>query len=152
MLIYVLIKCCLFWWECNSKSDLKLTRTRIEMIKKKRNAVQKYLRNDVADLLRNGLDTNAYGRVTFLFLFYFLQNLLCIFINLSKFWFRNLKILWFMNPRQFRNLIHKSSWAKILRIFLKKCGHIIFEFFKENRRSSESGEKNKKVWRFLCKM
>ncbi|KAL0441544.1 UNVERIFIED_CONTAM: hypothetical protein Sradi_0093300 [Sesamum radiatum] len=44
------------------KSDIKLTNTRIEMIKKKRNAVQKYLRNDIADLLRNGLDYNAYGR------------------------------------------------------------------------------------------
>ncbi|KAL0415247.1 UNVERIFIED_CONTAM: hypothetical protein Slati_3356600 [Sesamum latifolium] len=44
------------------KSDIKLTKTRIEMIKKKRNAVQKYLRNDIADLLRNGLDYNAYGR------------------------------------------------------------------------------------------
>ncbi|KAK4395261.1 hypothetical protein Sango_1680400 [Sesamum angolense] len=32
------------------------------MIKKKRNAVQKYLRNDIAHLLRNGLDYNAYGR------------------------------------------------------------------------------------------
>lgn len=46
-----------------SKSDIKLTRTRIEIIKKKRNATQKYLRNDVADLLRNGLDVNAFGRV-----------------------------------------------------------------------------------------
>ncbi|XP_011072343.1 muscle M-line assembly protein unc-89 isoform X2 [Sesamum indicum] len=44
------------------KSDIKLTKTRIEMIKKKRNAVQKYLRNDIGDLLRNGLDYNAYGR------------------------------------------------------------------------------------------
>ncbi|KAK4428082.1 hypothetical protein Salat_1577200 [Sesamum alatum] len=44
------------------KSDIKLTKTRIEMIKKKRNAVQKYLRNDISDLLTNGLDYNAYGR------------------------------------------------------------------------------------------
>ncbi|KAK6124977.1 hypothetical protein DH2020_041251 [Rehmannia glutinosa] len=47
---------------CKCKSDSKATRTRIEIIKKKRNAMQKYLRNDVADLLKNGLDINAYGR------------------------------------------------------------------------------------------
>lgn len=29
---------------------------------KKRNSVERYLRKDIADLLRNGLDTNAYGR------------------------------------------------------------------------------------------
>ncbi|KAG8379934.1 hypothetical protein BUALT_Bualt07G0141300 [Buddleja alternifolia] len=49
-----------FYTKC--KSDIKVTRTRIEMIKRKRKAMQKYLRNDVADLLRNGLDINAYGR------------------------------------------------------------------------------------------
>ncbi|KAL3840900.1 hypothetical protein ACJIZ3_025491 [Penstemon smallii] len=49
-----------FYSKC--KSDIKLTRTRVDMIMKKRNAMQKYLRNDVADLLKNGLDTNAYGR------------------------------------------------------------------------------------------
>ncbi|KAG6422292.1 hypothetical protein SASPL_118858 [Salvia splendens] len=50
-----------FFSKC--KSDIKLTRTRIAIITKKRNATQKYLRNDVADLLRNGLDTNAFNRV-----------------------------------------------------------------------------------------
>ncbi|KAL7099875.1 hypothetical protein ACP275_09G113500 [Erythranthe tilingii] len=49
-----------FYTKC--KSDLKLTRTRVEMIRKKRNAVEKYLRKDVADLLKNKLDSNAYGR------------------------------------------------------------------------------------------
>ncbi|XP_073126152.1 uncharacterized protein [Henckelia pumila] len=49
-----------FYSRC--KSDIKQTRTRIELIKKKRNAMQKYLRNDIADLLKNGLDTDAYGR------------------------------------------------------------------------------------------
>ena len=47
---------------CKCKTDLKMVRTRIEIITKKRNATQKYLRNDVADLLKNGLDHNAYGR------------------------------------------------------------------------------------------
>lgn len=49
-----------FYSKC--KTDIKLTKTRIEMIKRKRNAVQKYLRNDIVDLLKNGLDYNAYGR------------------------------------------------------------------------------------------
>ncbi|KAL1551490.1 hypothetical protein AAHA92_19329 [Salvia divinorum] len=44
------------------KSDIKLTRTRIEIITKKRNATQKYLRSDVADLLRNGMDSHAFDR------------------------------------------------------------------------------------------
>ncbi|PIN10815.1 Spindle pole body protein [Handroanthus impetiginosus] len=49
-----------FFSKC--KSNVKLTRTRIEHIKKKRNATEKYLRNDISDLLKNGLDINAYGR------------------------------------------------------------------------------------------
>ncbi|KAK9281429.1 hypothetical protein L1049_004331 [Liquidambar formosana] len=49
-----------FYTKC--KSWIKPTKVRIEVIKKKRNAMQKYLRNDIADLLRNGLDINAYGR------------------------------------------------------------------------------------------
>ncbi|GFP88891.1 ist1-like protein [Phtheirospermum japonicum] len=47
---------------CKCKSDIKMARTRIEIARKKRIAMQKYLRIDVADLLRNGLDVNAYGR------------------------------------------------------------------------------------------
>ncbi|XP_047957943.1 uncharacterized protein LOC125203598 [Salvia hispanica] len=49
-----------FFSKC--KSDVKLTRTRIDIITKKRNATQKYLRNDVADLLRNGMDSHAFDR------------------------------------------------------------------------------------------
>ncbi|KAF3450763.1 hypothetical protein FNV43_RR06852 [Rhamnella rubrinervis] len=49
-----------FYNKC--KSDIKITKTRLETIKKKRNAVQKYMKNDIADLLRSGLDINAYGR------------------------------------------------------------------------------------------
>ncbi|KAF9617672.1 hypothetical protein IFM89_037906 [Coptis chinensis] len=44
------------------KSLIKLTNTRIDAIKRKRNAMQKYLKKDIADLLANGLDINAYGR------------------------------------------------------------------------------------------
>nr|XP_043617558.1 uncharacterized protein LOC122589335 [Erigeron canadensis] len=50
-----------FYTKC--KSEVKMTLKRIEMIKRKRNAMQKFLRNDVADLLKTGLESNAYGRV-----------------------------------------------------------------------------------------
>ncbi|KAM6582241.1 hypothetical protein CsatB_009243 [Cannabis sativa] len=44
------------------KSLIKLTKTRIDVIRRKKNATQKFLKKDVADLLANGLDINAYGR------------------------------------------------------------------------------------------
>ncbi|KAK0570484.1 hypothetical protein LWI29_001915 [Acer saccharum] len=44
------------------KSLIKLTKSRIDVIRRKRNATQKFLKKDVADLLYNGLDINAYGR------------------------------------------------------------------------------------------
>ncbi|MFS8000187.1 putative vacuolar protein sorting-associated protein Ist1 [Helianthus anomalus] len=50
-----------FYLRC--KSEMKTTMRRMEIIKRKRNAVQKFLRNDVADLLTNGLYTNAYDRL-----------------------------------------------------------------------------------------
>ncbi|XP_071711708.1 uncharacterized protein [Rutidosis leptorrhynchoides] len=40
-----------------------MTLKRIEMIKRKRNAMQKFLKNDVVDLLQTGLESNAYTRV-----------------------------------------------------------------------------------------
>lgn len=48
---------------------VKLTKTRLEAINRKRNAVEKYLKKDIVDLLKNGLDYNAYGRVSSLFLY-----------------------------------------------------------------------------------
>ncbi|CAL5199876.1 unnamed protein product [Lathyrus oleraceus] len=44
------------------KTNLKLIKTRLETIRKKRTAVQRFLKKDLADLLRNSLDYNAYGR------------------------------------------------------------------------------------------
>lgn len=44
------------------KPLLKLTKNRIEVIKRKRRATEKFLKKDVADLLHSGLDINAYGR------------------------------------------------------------------------------------------
>ncbi|XP_074280978.1 uncharacterized protein LOC141605941 [Silene latifolia] len=45
-----------------SKSLIKQARTRIEVVRRKRNATQKFLRKDVADLLANGLESNAFAR------------------------------------------------------------------------------------------
>ncbi|XP_042482130.1 uncharacterized protein LOC122062575 [Macadamia integrifolia] len=44
------------------KSSIKLIKARIDVIRRKRKAMQKFLKKDVADLLVNGLDINAYGR------------------------------------------------------------------------------------------
>ncbi|KAK7319996.1 hypothetical protein RJT34_04725 [Clitoria ternatea] len=44
------------------KSLLKLTKSRIDVIRRKRRATEKFLKKDIADLLFNGLDINAYGR------------------------------------------------------------------------------------------
>ncbi|KAI4380416.1 hypothetical protein MLD38_006611 [Melastoma candidum] len=44
------------------KSLIKLTRTRIDVIQRKRGATEKFLKKDIADLLSNGLDINAYER------------------------------------------------------------------------------------------
>lgn len=46
-----------------SKSLIKLTKSRIDVIRRKRRATEKFLKKDIADLLLNGLDINAYGRV-----------------------------------------------------------------------------------------
>ncbi|CAM8920168.1 unnamed protein product [Rhodiola kirilowii] len=37
-------------------------RARIELIRKKRIARERFLKKDIADLIANGLDINAYGR------------------------------------------------------------------------------------------
>ncbi|XP_010538026.1 PREDICTED: uncharacterized protein LOC104812521 isoform X2 [Tarenaya hassleriana] len=50
-----------FYTKC--KSVVKATKTRVEGVKRKKNAVCKYLKKDIADLLKNRLDHNAYGRV-----------------------------------------------------------------------------------------
>lgn len=44
------------------KLAARMTKARLEMIKKKRIAMHKFLRNDIAELLKNGLDKNAYDR------------------------------------------------------------------------------------------
>ncbi|KAK8581225.1 hypothetical protein V6N12_071460 [Hibiscus sabdariffa] len=49
-----------FYTKC--KSAIKMIKMRLETIKKKRSAVEKNLKNDVVDLLMNGLDYNAYSR------------------------------------------------------------------------------------------
>uniref|UniRef100_A0A5B7AJL5 Regulator of Vps4 activity in the MVB pathway protein n=1 Tax=Davidia involucrata TaxID=16924 RepID=A0A5B7AJL5_DAVIN len=44
------------------KSLIKLTRTRIDVIQRNKDARQRIMKKDIADLLANGLDINAYGR------------------------------------------------------------------------------------------
>ncbi|KAL2332379.1 hypothetical protein Fmac_019960 [Flemingia macrophylla] len=52
------------------------------MIRKKRNAVQKFLKKDIADLLSHGLDYNAYGRAEGLLVE---KNVSSCYENISKF-------------------------------------------------------------------
>lgn len=49
-----------FMW---SKPLIKATRTRIEVVRRRAEAKQRFLKEDLAKLLTNGLDINAYGRV-----------------------------------------------------------------------------------------
>ncbi|KAJ8755974.1 hypothetical protein K2173_024519 [Erythroxylum novogranatense] len=49
-----------FYTKC--KSSMKTMKCRMEVLKKKKNTVAKYLKNDMADLIRNGFDYNAYCR------------------------------------------------------------------------------------------
>ncbi|KAJ4846407.1 hypothetical protein Tsubulata_006032, partial [Turnera subulata] len=44
------------------KSLIKTTKNRIDVNRRKKNATLKFLKRDMADLLSNGLDINAYGR------------------------------------------------------------------------------------------
>ncbi|XP_022893355.1 uncharacterized protein LOC111407889 [Olea europaea var. sylvestris] len=44
------------------KSLIKATRTRIEVVRRRAEAKQRFLKEDLAKLLSNGLDINAYGR------------------------------------------------------------------------------------------
>ena len=75
------------------KSLIKLTNRRIDVIRRKRRATEKFLKKDIADLLLNGLDINAYGRVidpllffTFIFLRFNLFSAVCGFryVRLSR--------------------------------------------------------------------
>ena len=49
-----------FYTKC--KYLVKITKTRVETVKRKKNSVCKYLKRDIVDLLNNSLDYNAYGR------------------------------------------------------------------------------------------
>ncbi|CAN4098355.1 unnamed protein product [Withania somnifera] len=64
------------------KSTIGQTKTRIEMIRKKRNSMQKYLKNDISDLIKSGLDINAYDRTEGLL---FELNLLCCYDLLDQY-------------------------------------------------------------------
>ncbi|KAL4303455.1 hypothetical protein GQ457_10G000440 [Hibiscus cannabinus] len=45
------------------KSLIRVIKSRIDVIRRKRSATLKFLKKDIADLLANGLDINAYSRV-----------------------------------------------------------------------------------------
>lgn len=60
-----LIWLCFFVGSC-SKSRIKLISKRISVIKKRRIDTIGFLKNAMAELLENGLDINAYGRVIYL--------------------------------------------------------------------------------------
>ncbi|KAF7819826.1 IST1-like protein [Senna tora] len=49
-------------YNADCKALIKLTKSRIDVIRRKRKATEKFLKKDIADLLANGLDINAYGR------------------------------------------------------------------------------------------
>ncbi|GMP67384.1 hypothetical protein CsSME_00027387 [Camellia sinensis var. sinensis] len=44
------------------KSSIKLTRTRIDVLRRRKEVTQRFLKSNLAQLLANGLDINAYGR------------------------------------------------------------------------------------------
>ena len=48
-----------------SKTSVKITKTRLEAVKKKKNSVIKHLKNDMADLIRTDHAYKAFCRVSF---------------------------------------------------------------------------------------
>lgn len=54
----------LWFWDEWSKSLVKATRTRIEVVRRRAESKQRFWKEDLAKLLDNGLDINAYGRVS----------------------------------------------------------------------------------------
>ncbi|KAG8040787.1 hypothetical protein GUJ93_ZPchr0402g33735 [Zizania palustris] len=50
-----------FYNKC--KHAIKCTRTRLDLVRRKKQAMVKFLKKDVADLLANGLETHAIGRM-----------------------------------------------------------------------------------------
>lgn len=61
--------CLGFLFYFRSKGLIKLTKSRIDVIRRKRKATVKFLKKDIADLLDNGLDIDAHGRVIDLFVY-----------------------------------------------------------------------------------
>lgn len=67
-----------------SKALIKTTRARIEVVRRRAEAQQRFLKEDLVKLLSNGLDINAYGKVMHYtpFLVIFLISILLIDIYL----------------------------------------------------------------------
>ncbi|CAL0325987.1 unnamed protein product [Lupinus luteus] len=69
-----------FYTKC--KSHVKFINMRLEIIQKKRKAVQKFMKSDIAQLLKNGHDYNAYRKAAGLL---FEQKLLSCYELIEKF-------------------------------------------------------------------
>ncbi|GLT62183.1 hypothetical protein SLA2020_348390 [Shorea laevis] len=69
-----------FYSKC--KSNINLLKKRLEAIRTKRSVMQKHWKNDIAELLRNGHDIEAYGRAERLLVE---QNMLACYEFIEKF-------------------------------------------------------------------
>ncbi|GLT62184.1 hypothetical protein SLA2020_348400 [Shorea laevis] len=69
-----------FYSKC--KSNINLLKKRLEPIRNKKSVMQKHWKNDIAELLRNGHDIDAYGRVERLLVE---QNMLACYEFIEKF-------------------------------------------------------------------
>lgn len=70
---------------------MKATRTRIEVVRKRAEAKQRFLKEDLAKLLANGLDINAYGRVipffvSFILMFTYFRSSINLVDNFFFYW------------------------------------------------------------------
>lgn len=86
--------------------------------------MQKYLRNDIADLLKNDLDTNAYGRVRILLLFLFLVSGISdkIFLIFRRLQFSYFKFLSMM--KQCEDLLVELNHTRCYDLMDQYCEQI----------------------------
>jgi hypothetical protein len=63
LILYIYLLIVEFVAVCCSKHAVKCTRTRLDLLRRKKQAMVKFIKKDVADLLANGLQSHAFGRV-----------------------------------------------------------------------------------------
>ncbi|KAE9600302.1 hypothetical protein Lal_00046341 [Lupinus albus] len=95
------------------KSLIKSTKNRIDVIRRKRKARQKFLKEDVADLLANGLDSNAYGRAEGLIVELMLSSCYDYVEQSCEFVLKHLSVLQKLSgcPEECREAISSLSFA-----------------------------------------